>query len=170
MLCKKILTHFPQKGLAYLAVLFLVMAISISMLVVTQNEETLIRREKELDWLFIGQQYQKAITQYYQQSPNGLRELPLTFDDLILDKRFLEVKRHLRKTYPDPLTGKNWIEIRNLEGRLIGVKSASQQPIFLKKTISVILQREVLTHTDVIFEFKQENQSDDKPTNPSNEF
>lgn len=149
---------YQQTGVAYLAVLFLVVTIAVSILTITQHEETLIRREKERDWLFIGQQYQQAITQYYKQSPNGLSELPMTLDDMTLDRRYTELKRYLRRVYKDPLTGENWIEVRDPEGRLKGVRSSSLNPVLLKKAVSLISGNQVSTHSDVIFEFKPEIQ------------
>lgn len=149
----------PQLGLAYLAVLFLVVALAVSMLIVSQNEETLVIREKERDWLFVGQQYQKAIAQYYEQSPNGIKELPKDMDDLVLDKRYLSVTRYLRRAYKDPLTGLDWQEVRNEEGRLVGVRSTSTQAIFLRNALNLMTSdvQTIQLHQDLKFEFKPAN-------------
>ena len=123
-----------QSGMAYLGILFLVAAISVSLGVVSQNEDTQLRREKELDWLFIGKQYQKAIASYYDQSPNGLKEFPTSIEDLQLDKRFIVPVRHLRKPYRDPVnSNQDWELVKNQEDKIIGVYSVSLEPILSTK-------------------------------------
>lgn len=150
-----------SQGFAYLAVLFMVAAISIGMGVVAPHEHTVQTREKERDWLFIGGQYQRAIASYYQQSPNGLNELPVTVDDLILDKRFLAPVRHLRRAYADPLTGEDWVLVRREDGKLSGVYSRSQQSILIISQVQLldVDTSAIQTHADVVFEFKPSNAS-----------
>lgn len=146
-------------GFAYLAVLFLVAALSISMGVVAPHQHTVQAREKELDWLFVGGQYKRAIASYYQQSPNGLNELPATVDDLILDKRFIAPVRHLRQAYADPLTGEDWMLVRHEDGKLSGVYSRSQQSILIISQVQMldVDTAAIQTHADVVFEFKPTN-------------
>lgn len=148
-----------SQGFAYLAVLFMVAALSISMGVVAPHEYTVQTREKERDWLFIGGQYQRAIASYYQQSPNGLNELPATVDDLILDKRFIAPVRHLRQAYADPLTGEDWGLVRHEDGKLSGVYSRSQQSILIISQVQLLDMdtSAIQTHADVVFEFKPSN-------------
>lgn len=123
--------------MAYLGVLFLVVAIAVSLGVVTQNEDTALKREKEQDWLFIGKQYQQAITSYYQQSPSGLKAFPSKIEDLLRDKRFIAPVRHLRKAYTDPMNNQaNWVLMLNQENQIIGVYSASQAPILSNKIVN----------------------------------
>ncbi len=128
-------------GFAYIGVLFLVAAISVSMAVVAQNEDTQIKREKEQDWLFIGNQYQRAIESYYQQSPNGIKTLPTKLEELLLDSRFISPVRHLRKLYGDPLNHQqNWSLIKNTDAQIIGVYSQSQEALLSKKNIPALVE------------------------------
>lgn len=149
-----------QCGLAYLGVLFLIVAISISLAVVSQNVDLQLKREKEQDWLFAGQQYQRAIASYYAQSPNGLKELPRHLEDLLLDKRFIKPVRHLRKFYTDPVNfGQAWQIILNADGQITGVVSESQQAILLISAVAehVDAGEEKSTNYDnVKFEYKVE--------------
>lgn len=148
----------PQFGLAYLGVLFLVAAIAISVAVVSQNQDTVLKREKEQDWLFVGKQYAQAIASYYHQSPNGIKSLPSGIQDLLLDKRFVAPVRHLRKPYIDPLTNQAWVLIKNPENKLLGVYSALGQPILSIKIIEQYQdkQEDIITqYSDVKFEFKE---------------
>ncbi len=161
-----------QSGFAYLAVLFLVVAISISMGVVAQNEDTLLKREKEQDWLFVGKQYQRAIASYYNQSPDGITTLPNKIEDLLLDKRFIAPVRHLRKAYYDPIDiQQSWILIRNQGNQIIGVYSPSQEPILSTKIIAEYQESmgsKVVSYTDVKFVFKPAETSN-KATADANE-
>ena len=146
-----------QTGLAYLAVLFLAAAIALSMAVVTQNQDTQLKREKEQDWLYVGKQYERAIASYYQLSPNGLKALPNNVDDLLTDKRFVAPVHHLRKAYLDPLTNQHWVQLLNEDNQIAGVVSTLPQAI-LSSTIANTFQANqagtIARYSDVRFEFK----------------
>ena len=152
-----IYSNYKQTGLAYLAVLFLVAAIALSMAVVTQNQDTQLKREKEQDWLYVGKQYERAIASYYQLSPNGLKALPNNVDDLLTDKRFVAPVHHLRKAYLDPLTNQQWVQLMNEDNQLTGVVSTLPQAI-LSSTIASTFQANqtgtIARYSDVRFEFK----------------
>lgn len=156
-----------QTGLAYLAVLFLVAAISISMAIVAQNEDTQLKREKELDWLFMGKQYQRAIESYYHQSPDGIKTLPNKIEDLLLDKRFIAPVRHLRKIYGDPLNNqRDWVLIKNQEDQIIGVYSQSQEPLLSTKIIAEYsdgLTGQAAGYADIKFIFKSKQTNEEAP-------
>ena len=62
-----------------------------------------MQREREKELLFIGNEYRRAIGSYYENSPSGVKQYPRKLQDLILDKRFPNIKRHLRKLYTDPI-------------------------------------------------------------------
>ena len=163
-----------QSGLAYLAVLFLVAAISISLAIVTQNEDTQLKREKEQDWLFMGKQYQRAIASYYHQSPDGIKSLPNKLEDLLLDKRFIATVRHLRKAYEDPLNNwQNWVLIKNQENQIIGVYSQSQEQILSAKIVTEYLSdsgEKVASYADIKFVFKPEATDTEESTDLENEL
>ena len=56
----------------------------------------------------------------------GAREWPKTLEDLLLDRRWPEVRRHLRRIYVDPFTGKpEWGLIMHGD-RIVGVHSLSE--------------------------------------------
>ena len=118
-----------QVGIAYLAVLFLVAAIAVAIAVVTRDVDMQLKREKEQDWFYVGNQYKQAIASYYHQSPDGLKVLPKNIDDLLHDKRFIRPVRHLRKAYRDPLTNQPWELVRSVDDSLIGVRSLKQGSI-----------------------------------------
>lgn len=89
------------------------------------------QREREEQLLFVGNEYQQAIRRYYFAAPTGTaRVLPPGFEALLEDDRYPIPVRHLRRLYPDPITGRTeWGEVRVGE-RLSGVYSLSEsQPI-----------------------------------------
>lgn len=91
--------------------------------------QTTVQREKEAELLFIGDQIQAAIGQYYEQTPGGEKQYPAKLEELLLDTRFPNLKRHLRKIYTDPMTGsRNWGLIPSAEGGIQGVFSTSSLP------------------------------------------
>jgi len=87
---------------------------------------TEVRREKERELLFVGDQFRRAIAQYYERSPGGDKRFPRSLDDLLLDKRYPATQRYLRRVYPDPITGKAWGFVKGPEDRIVGVYSLSQ--------------------------------------------
>jgi type II secretory pathway pseudopilin PulG len=88
------------------------------------------RREKEKELLFIGEQYRKAISTYYEKSPGGAKQFPEKLEDLLQDNRFPNPTRHLRRLYGDPMTPEGQWELIRLEGRIVGIASrGTEQPI-----------------------------------------
>ena len=86
-----------------------------------------VRREKEKELLFVGEEYRQAIARYTRASPGGRQDYPEKLEDLLLDKRFPMPVRHLRRIYRDPLgPDGEWTLIRQ-QGRIIGVASKSQE-------------------------------------------
>lgn len=141
-----------QIGFSYLAVLFLMATIALSLAVTSQHDATKQLREKERDWIFVGQQYQRAIKSYYENPPDGINKLPNSIDDLIMDRRTLKPLRHLRKHYLDPLTGADWMLLRNEENLIVGVYSASQNEILSRNLVKEFaLEQLPIVHADVKF-------------------
>ena len=120
-----------QTGFTYLALLFAVAFAGIAMAATGILWSVERQRLREQELLFVGNQFREAISHYYASSPGMEKEYPRTLNDLIEDRRFLGVKRHLRKIYPDPLTGKpTWGMITAPQGGIMGVYSlANGQPI-----------------------------------------
>jgi type II secretory pathway pseudopilin PulG len=100
--------------------LFFVMAFGLGLAGVALVWHTAVQRDKEAELLFVGKQYRQAIASYYA---SGQREFPARLEDLLLDPRFPNVRRHLRRLYPDPMTGGTQWGLVKLGDRIAGVYS-----------------------------------------------
>jgi type II secretory pathway pseudopilin PulG len=81
------------------------------------------QREKEAELLFRGNAFQAAIASYYKKE----RRYPQSLDDLLQDNRHPMPVRHLRKLYPDPMTGAaDWVLVEAPGGGVMGVHSRSE--------------------------------------------
>jgi len=117
-----------QSGFTYLGLLLFLFIVALSSLVVVQTISLLARRAAEQELLFIGREFSLAFQTYYQSTPGGQHPYPSSIQDLLRDTRTPEVRRHLRKLYADPLTGKEaWGMIDAPEGGIMGVHSLSQE-------------------------------------------
>jgi type II secretory pathway pseudopilin PulG len=114
----------PQRGFTYIGLLVGVVIIGLMLTIVSRVWTTTEQRERETQLLFIGHAYRMAIASYFA---NG-HQFPHTLQDLVIDERFPTPKRHLRRVYPDPVTGKpDWSLILTPSGQgIMGVASSSQ--------------------------------------------
>ncbi len=106
----------PECGFVLIAVLFLVALILIALAVAAPKMAKEIQRDKELELLHRGQQYQRAIKLYYKK----FGSYPVSIDQLITTNQ----TRFLRKRYKDPMTGKD-------DWKLIYFGQAHVQPMGL---------------------------------------
>ena len=114
------------RGIVLLALLLTMALGSIAAMTALNTWATVRQREDEQELLFIGQQFQAALLSYYQRSP-GVKTLPSTLDQLLEDDRFPMPVRHLRRVYPDPMTGQvDWGLVRE-NNRIRGVYSLSRR-------------------------------------------
>lgn len=119
-----------QEGFTYLGLLMFIIISGIALASTGQVWHAEAQREKERELLFIGEQFRKAIGNYYENTTGGVKQYPLTLQDLLEDKRFPQARHHLRKIYRDPVTGTTaWGLIRE-QGRITGVYSLSNAKPF----------------------------------------
>ena len=100
--------------------LFVVVAFGLGLASVALVWRTAVQRDREAELLFVGKQYRQAIASYYA---SGQSEFPARLDDLLLDPRFPDVRRHLRRLYRDPMTGATEWGLVKVGERIIGVYS-----------------------------------------------
>jgi type II secretory pathway pseudopilin PulG len=112
------------RGYTYLTVLFIVAILAGGLAVIGEVWHTAAVREREAELLHIGQEYRKAIERYYLAGP---RQYPRNLADLVKDPRQPGTVRHLRRLYPDPITGKDdWRVVKAADGGIAGVASNSE--------------------------------------------
>jgi type II secretory pathway pseudopilin PulG len=116
-----------QGGVVYLLLIFIVALSGVLLAGFGQVWATSVRREKEAQLLHVGHAYRAAILSYYNASPAENKQYPQKLEDLILDKRFPDVRRHLRKVFPDPFSGKADWELITEQGAIVGIRSRSQK-------------------------------------------
>ena len=118
-----------DNGFTYPAALMLVVVVSVSLMTAHTQWQTTVKRDKEKELLFRGDQILTAITSYYEASPGGSGQYPDSFAVLLKDNRFPAPKRHLRKHYKDPMTEHGeWAIVYDGKGDIKGVYSHSKDP------------------------------------------
>ncbi|NVH71026.1 type II secretion system protein [Paraburkholderia sp. JPY432] len=110
-----------ENGMVLLALLIALMLMSIALMGALDVWSLERQRERERQLLFVGNQYRLAILRYYRAG----RALPASIDELLDDSRFPAPLHHLRRAYPDPVTGKNdWVFMQQ-GARIYGLYSSS---------------------------------------------
>jgi type II secretory pathway pseudopilin PulG len=100
--------------------------ISIGALGAAEVWSTALKREREAELLFIGEQYRRAVADYWKVSP-GRRVFPPSIDVLLTDDRFPNPVHHLRRTYRDPMTEAGEFELIKQANGVVGMHSTSEQ-------------------------------------------
>jgi type II secretory pathway pseudopilin PulG len=115
-------------GFTYLMALFVIAIAGAGLALLGEVWQTTALREKEAELLYVGNQYRRAIELYYLSGPG---QYPRTLEDLLKDPRSPTVRRHLRRLYPDPITGTSeWMLVKAPDGGIMGVHSRSEkQPL-----------------------------------------
>ncbi len=112
-----------QRGFTYIGLLFAIAILGMTLATIGIVWSTEIRRDKEAELLWIGDQYRVAIERYV--SAGG--QYPQELSDLLEDKRFPVARRYLRKLFPDPMTGQtDWQLVPAPDNGIMGIASSSQ--------------------------------------------
>lgn len=115
-------------GFTYVGLLITVAVFGVGLAATGQVWSTAAAREKERELLFIGNQFRNAIMSYHAGTPAGGIRYPRSLEDLVDDRRMPVVRRHLRRLYPDPITGgEQWGLVPASDGGIAGVFSLSEK-------------------------------------------
>jgi type II secretory pathway pseudopilin PulG len=120
-----------QQGFTLAGALILIAVAGAGMAAYGEMASHAAQREKEQELLFVGNQFRQAIGAFYDGTPGAAKQFPRKLEDLLQDQRHPVPRRHLRRIYADPMSGKpEWGLISAPGGGIMGIFSLSQaQPI-----------------------------------------
>lgn len=117
-----------QSGFGYVWVLLAVAIFGIGLGAVGEIWSTQARRDCEAELLRVGREFRQALASYYRSTKPGKPAYPVRLEELVEDRRGPVLRRHLRKIYADPITGReDWGLLRETDGRIRGVYSRSER-------------------------------------------
>jgi type II secretory pathway pseudopilin PulG len=114
-------------GFTYLSLVILLAIIGLVSATTLKLGVILQRAAAERELLNIGAQFSDALESYAKATPAGQLNVPPTLNELLRDPRFPGVRRHLRRIFVDPMTGKAEWGIQYASGTtgVLGVYSLS---------------------------------------------
>jgi type II secretory pathway pseudopilin PulG len=116
-----------QRGVVLLALLVALALLAVGLMNAVDVWRMSRQRDREKELLFVGDQYRQAIRRYYSAAPRGgQRGYPTSLEVLLDDDRFPTPVHHLRRAYPDPITGKAEWGLLKAGDRIVGVYSLSE--------------------------------------------
>lgn len=117
-----------QGGFTYLGLLAIILTMGVVLASAGEVWHVAIKREKEQELLFVGNQFRQAIKSYYEHTPPQTQRYPARLEDLLRDPRFPSTQRYLRKIYADPISGDmKWGLVKGPGGEILGVHSLSMK-------------------------------------------
>lgn len=119
-------------GFTYVGVVLMMAVLGLAAAATVRLGAIVERRAAEEELLAIGNEFRNAFISYAIATPPGLPRTPSSLQALLKDPRFPEPRRHLRRIYPDPLTGDDaWATVAAIPGPgIMGVYStAGGKPI-----------------------------------------
>jgi type II secretory pathway pseudopilin PulG len=93
-------------GFTYISLIILVAIIGLVGATAVKLGSVMQRSAAERELLNIGAQFSDALHSYAKATPPGQPTQPPSLKELLLDPRFPGVRRHLRKIFVDPMTGR----------------------------------------------------------------
>jgi type II secretory pathway pseudopilin PulG len=114
-----------QGGLVLIALLLMLMLVGIGALSAAEIWATARKREREVELLWVGEQYRHAVESYWKTTPGPRKILPSSISQLLNDDRFPNAVHHLRQAYRDPMAEDVDFEPVIINNALVGVHSTS---------------------------------------------
>lgn len=94
------------RGFTYLSLIIVVAIVGLVAASAIKLGSVLQRSMAEQELLDIGAAFSDALKSYADATPQGMPTQPPSLQDLLKDPRFPGTRRHLRKIFVDPMTGK----------------------------------------------------------------
>lgn len=131
--------NWREWGFTYLGLMILIAIMGVMLALTGEVWHLAQKREKEQELLFVGDQYRRAIDQFYENSPPQVRRYATRLEELLKDPRYPGTRRYLRKIYPDPITGSDkWGLVKGPAGEIYGVHSLSEEEPLKKANFSLV--------------------------------
>ena len=145
-----------QRGVVLLVLLVALALFAIGLMKTVDVWSMSRQRDREKELLFVGDQYRQAIQRYYSAAPRGgQRGYPTSLEVLLDDDRFPTPAHHLRRAYPDPITGKAEWGLLKAGDRIVGVYSLSEAAPIKKANFSPAHQafKDATSYKDWVFAY-----------------
>ncbi|KPF69132.1 hypothetical protein IP84_07005 [beta proteobacterium AAP99] len=124
-------------GFSFILVLVLLALVGLALALIGPRWAHEEQRTRERELIRVGTSYAQAIAAYVEASPGASRSYPLSLEVLLVDDRFVGIRRHLRQIYTDPLRPGQPLElVRGSDGRIRGVFSSAHGRPFMQSTFS----------------------------------
>lgn len=115
------------RGVVLLALLLALALSGVALMAAVDVWSVTRQREREAELLYVGNEYRLAIQRYYFAAPpGGGRAYPPSLEALLEDDRYPVAQHHLRRIYPDPITGSTDWGLVHAGDRIMGVYSLSE--------------------------------------------
>ncbi len=118
-------SRHAQGGLVLIALMLMLILVGIGALSAAEIWSTARKREREVELLWVGDQYRRAVESYWKTTPGPRKVLPSTITQLLNDDRFPNPVHHLRQAYRDPMAEDTDFEPVIINNALVGVHSTS---------------------------------------------
>ena len=151
------------RGFTYLTVLFVVAFMGAASMTIATIWHTASLRDREVELLYVGNAYRRAIERYYLAGP---RQYPRTLEALVKDPRTPTTQRYIRRLYADPMThGTEWGIVKAPDGGIMGVYSRSEEEPIKKANFNLRDRdfRTAKTYADWKFIYTPAQQTGAKP-------
>lgn len=117
-----------RSGFALFAVLLVIALIGVGLSVAAESFVVAEQRERERELLLIGREFEQAIKRFAETGAGGERRHPRDLQELVEDRRGSgPPRRHLRRIYADPMTGKEEWGVVRVGGAIVAVHSLSRR-------------------------------------------
>jgi type II secretory pathway pseudopilin PulG len=129
----------PGRGFTYVWLLFVLAVAGAALAALGEQWQVVAQREREAELLWRGEQFARALAGWRDTTPPDQPAAPSSLDELLVDERHDPPRRHLRRIYGDPFTGRaDWMVWRNEEGRIVGLSSRSERPALRRGRVPVV--------------------------------
>jgi type II secretory pathway pseudopilin PulG len=120
-----------QRGFTCVVAMFAVAILALVATRAVERSSTTEQRAREEELLWVGNEYRKAIEEYYRSTPGFEKKYPPNLQALLLDERTTRSTRPLRRLYIDPMTlSADWGIVKADDGGVAGVYSlATRRPL-----------------------------------------